>query len=44
MAPQVPKGKTGQFVKMGQTASAFGSNPDIEAKGVAGEKPRELNH
>ena len=43
MAPQVSKKKTGQFTKMGQTASAFGSDPSMTAKGQAGETPRELN-
>lgn len=43
MAPQISKKRTGQFMKQGQTASAFGSDPNMTAKGQAGETPRELN-
>lgn len=40
--PAIPK-KSNSIVKQGQTASAYGSNPDIMAKGTAGEPPRDLN-
>lgn len=37
----VPKG-TNQILRQGQTAGPFGNDPAYEARGMAGEKARDL--
>lgn len=37
----VPKG-TNQILRQGHTAGPYGNEPFYEAKGSAGEKPRDL--
>lgn len=37
----IPKG-TNQILRQGQTAGPYGNDPSYEAKGQAGDKPRDL--
>ena len=37
----LPKGSN-QILRQGQTAGPYGNDPQYEAKGEAGEKPRDL--
>lgn len=40
--PSVSKGGSGKLKRQGHTASTYGSEPNMDAKGAAGKTPREL--
>lgn len=42
-APTVKKGKTGQFMKQGQTAGQFGNDPTVSPMGKVANPPRDLS-
>lgn len=42
MPPTPSKKGTGKFDRQGHTAGPYGNEPNMQAKGQAGDKPREL--
>lgn len=42
MPPTPSKKGTGKFDRQGQTAGQYGQDPNVQAKGKAGDAPREL--